>query len=133
MENQVQSLGEIENAPPHDQTFEMFFGEWSWQFSGIDSEEVTLGGYLKKRREYLVSPGDRKIDPNKYVRFFDCLIDLPLYAYCADSESPHFGEVIGCHTDDGIFDAFISAKNIPDFLSMLAETHGDEVILMDEK
>ena len=109
------------------------FGEWSWHFWSIDCEELTLASYLKRPRDYALSPSGRKIDPRKYVRFFDCLIDAPLYAYCADQNSPHFGEVIGCHTDSGTFDAFVSASSITRFLEMFSATRGDEVILIDEK
>jgi hypothetical protein len=108
------------------------FGEWSWHYWSIDSEDVTLAGYLKRPREFVVSPDARKIDPSKYVRFFDCLIDLPLYAYCADNDSPHFGEVIGCTTDNGTFDAFVSAKTISGFLEKLIATRGDETMVIDE-
>ena len=109
------------------------FGEWSWHFWPIDSEELTLGSYLKRPRDYVVSPDTRRIDPRKYVRFVDCLIDAPLYAYCADRESPHFGEVIGCNTDGGTFDAFVSASSVSRFLELLSVTRGDEVILIDEE
>ncbi len=109
------------------------FGEWSWHFWPIDSEELTLGSYLKRPRNFVVSPDARKIDPRKYVRFFDCLIDAPLYAYCADQSSPYLGEVIGCHTDNGTFDAFFSASSVSRFLELLFATRGDEVILVDEE
>jgi hypothetical protein len=107
------------------------FGECSWYFWPIDSKELTLDSYLKHPRNYVVSPGSRKIDPQKHVRFFDCFIDAPLYAYCADKESAHFGEVIGCNTDGGSFDAFASACSVPRFLELLSVTRGDESILID--
>jgi len=109
------------------------FGEWSWNFWPIDSQELTLASYLKRPRDYVVSPGSRKIDASKYVRFFDCLIDAPLYAYCADQESPYFGEVIGCSTDNGAFDAFVSANSVSRFLELLSATRGNDVILIDEE
>jgi hypothetical protein len=109
------------------------FGEWSWHFWSIDSDELTLGSYLKRPRDYVISPSSRKIDPKKYVRFVDCLIDAPLYAYCADQTSPHFGEVIGCFTDNGTFYAFVSTSSVSRFLELLSATRGDEVILTDEK
>lgn len=109
------------------------FGKWSWHFWPIDSEELTLDSYLKRPRDFVISSGSRKIDPRKYVRFFDCLIDAPLYAYCADRESAHFGEVVGCHTDNGTFDAFVSTSSVSRFLELLSATRGDDVILVDEK
>lgn len=107
------------------------FGDCGWHFWPIDSDELTLANYLKHPRNYAVSPGSRKIDPRKYVRFIDCFIDAPLYAFCADQQSPYFGEVIGCHTDGGSFDAFSSASSVSRFLELLSVTGGDEVILID--
>jgi hypothetical protein len=108
------------------------FGECSWHFWGIDDEEVIIGSYLKLPRQFVISATARAIDPMKYVRFFDALVDAPLYAYCADRRSAHFGEVIGCNTDSGAFDAFVSAKSVSAFLRKLIATGGGEAILIDE-
>jgi hypothetical protein len=123
----VRTLYECANGSDGD------FGEWSWHFWPIDSEELTLGSHLKRPRDYVVSPDHRKIDPRMYVRLIDCLIDAPLYAFCADQSSVHFGEVIGCHADNGSFDAFVAATSVSRFLEMLAETRGNEMILIDEE
>jgi hypothetical protein len=106
------------------------FGNWIWLFWAIDSEEIRLSDYFKRPREYKVE--DRIIDPHKYLRFFDALIDAPLYAYCADPESKHFGEVLGIHSDNGEFDAFISAPSVELFLSLLVQSKTDDAILMNE-
>ncbi len=107
------------------------FGEWIWLFWPIDSEEIRLSDYFKRPREYKVE--DREIDPRKYLRFFDALIDAPLYAYCADPGSKYFGEVLGIHSDNGEFDAFVSAPSVSIFLSLLVESNADDVILINEK
>src|SRR5687767_7279398 len=52
------------------------FGEWSWVFSAIGSDEITIGSYSSSSGPFLVGDEERRIDPNKYLRFFDCLIDL---------------------------------------------------------
>lgn len=106
------------------------FGNWMWQFWPIDSAEIRLSDYFKREREYKIE--DRKIDPQKYLRFFDVLIDAPLYAYCADPESKYFGEVLGIHADAGRFDAFVSATSISAFIALLVQTKTDEAILMNE-
>ena len=106
------------------------FGKWTWLFWAIDSEEIRLSDYFKRPREYEME--DRKIDPQKYLRFFDVLIDAPLYAYCADPESQYFGEVLGIQSDDGKFDAFVSATSVPTFLSLLVQSRADDTILMNE-
>jgi len=105
-------------------------GNWTWLFWAIDSEEIRLSDYFKRPREYKVE--DRIIDPQKYLRFFDALIDAPLYAYCADPESKYFGEVLGIHSDNGEFDAFISASSVQLFLALLVQSKTDDVILMNE-
>jgi len=108
------------------------FGDSSWRFWPADIEELTLVPYFKQSKDYVVRPEKRSIDPSKYVRFFDYLIDLPLYAYCADSRSDYFGEVIGCTTDGGTFDAFVAAPSIANFLRKFIASRGDDPIIIDD-
>ena len=106
------------------------FGKWTWLFWPIDSEKITLSDYFKRPGKYKIA--DREIDPRKYLRFFDVLIDAPLYAYCADPESKYFGEVLGVQSDDGTFDAFVSAPSASTFLALLVASKADEAILFNE-
>jgi len=106
------------------------FGNGIWLFWPIDSEEIRLSDYFKRPREYKIET--RSIDPLKYLRFFDVLIDAPLYAYCADPESKYFGEVLGIQSDDGKFDAFVSASSVSISLSLLVTSQADDAILINE-
>jgi hypothetical protein len=94
------------------------FGEGAWVFSPITSKDIALSDYFTKQRRYVVE--GRPINPRRYLRFFDVLIDAPLYAYCADTESKFYGEVIGIYADGGNFDAFVAAESVTQFLSRLA-------------
>jgi hypothetical protein len=109
------------------------FGEWSWIFWPIDSEQVTLASYLGSKGPFVVGNDARGFNPKKYVRFFDCLIDLPLYAYCVDVSSPCFGEVIGCYTDGGKFQAFVAARSVARFLELFAASRGGDSVLISEE
>ncbi len=108
------------------------FGTWSWNFWPIDSEELTLSSHLLFHRQFIIEAEQRAINPAKYVRLFDCLLDAPLYACCMDSSSVCFGEVIGCWADADDFYAFVSASCVSRFLEMLAVTRGEEMILVEK-
>ena len=105
------------------------FGSWSWNFWPVDATELRLSDYFKHPRAYVV--GERKIDPSKYLRFFDVLIDAPLYAYCADTSSMHYGEVLAIYSDNGTFESEISARSASSFLDILAKTETEESLIFE--
>lgn len=105
------------------------FGNWSWNFWPIDSEKLRLSDYFRSPRSYEVA--GRKINPSKYLRFFDVLIDAPLYAYCADAGLAHFGEVLAIYSDDGTFDAEVCAHSVTAFLEVVVGSGLEDALVFE--
>jgi hypothetical protein len=98
------------------------FGEWMWKFWSIDSDKIILGNYLGPNHSFVLQESHRIFNPLKYLIILDSMIDLPIYAYCADSTSQNFGEVIGCHIDRG-FVGYCVGKTTSRFFQRFIDEH----------
>jgi hypothetical protein len=109
------------------------FGEWSWRYWAIDSENINLYNHFGPDVLYVITDRTRGINPHKYLRLFDCLIDMPIYAYCADFSSEFFGEIIGCSADGNDFQAFVASETPEIFFELFESTNANETVLAEIK
>jgi hypothetical protein len=105
------------------------FGPFIWKFWKVNPKMITLADYWGHTHCYNVKDNGRAIDPEKYIIFLDCLIDLPIYAFCGDHESKYFGEVIGCIQNSSEIDVFVAGLSMESFLEEFTESEGEEMLI----
>ena len=106
------------------------FGEYSWNFWSIDSPAILITDYVGENFDFCLNSDGRRFSGNKYIRLFDCLMDLPLYAVCCDEKSDYFGEVIFCSFENSKLDAGVSAVSVESFFEKFMLNVDSPVIIL---